>query len=131
MGLEIDCSELTADEQLALAGEITGALGGRGLALPKGRKIVLDSLSGPKPDDRTIEAAVADFLSRRKNSSLYSTERDGDTIIIHSPDPVKAGHFRRVERLPPNLLKCPFCSFVTPYEELYVVHYRAHGVAVA
>jgi len=128
--VEIDCSELTGDEQLALAGDITGALGGKAMALPNGRKIVFDSLSGEKLDERAIEAAVADFIARRKDSSLYSTERDGDTVIIHSPDPVKARHHPVVEKLPPNLFKCPFCSFVTPYEELYVVHYRSHGAAV-
>jgi len=124
---EIDCTELTADEQLALAGEVTGALDGKGIALAKGRKIVLDNLSGADLDERTVEAAVSDFISRRKDASHYSVERAGDRIIVHSPDPIAASHSSRLQGLPPNLMKCPFCSFVTPYEELYVVHYRSHG----
>ncbi|HMD79214.1 MAG TPA: hypothetical protein VKF39_04440 [Nitrososphaerales archaeon] len=125
--MEIDCTELTGDEQLALAGEITGALGGKAIALPKGRKIAFDTVSGPAPDERAVEAAVADFLARRNDASHYSFEVEGDTIIVRSPDPLAASHSRGVERLPPNLMKCPFCGFVTQYEELYVVHYRSHG----
>jgi len=125
--LEIDCSELTADEQLALAGEITEALGGKGIALPKGRMIVFDPLEGGGVDDRAVEEAVRDFLSRRKDSSRYSAERKGGKLVVHSPDPVAAGRSANLERLPPNLLKCPFCPFITTYEELYIVHCRSHG----
>jgi hypothetical protein len=125
--LEIDCTELTADEQLALAGELTESLGGKAIALPKGRRIVFDSVSGSAPDEGAIRAAVADFIARRKDSSHYSLEMESGDIIVRSPDPIAASHSKNVEKLPPNLLKCPFCPFVTPYEELYVVHYRAHG----
>ena len=91
---------------------------------------MIDTLAGPVPEDRLVEAAVADFIARRRDSPHYSAERRGKVIFVHSPDPIAAGRSARVERLPPNLLKCPFCSFVTPYEELYVVHYRSHGVGV-
>jgi hypothetical protein len=50
------------------------------------------------------------------------------TLVVHSADPVAASQKRTTEKLPPNLFKCPFCSFVTPYEELYTVHTRLHGL---
>jgi hypothetical protein len=115
------------DEELALAGEITESLRGAAIALPKGEKIVIDSITGPPPDVRLVEAAVEDFVRRRRDAADYSVEMRGDTIVVHSPDPIAASHRARPERLPPNLFKCPFCPFVTPYEELYVVHYRSHG----
>jgi len=74
-----------------------------------------------------VEVAVHDFIARRSNAAGYSVERRGDTIVVHSPDPGAASRKRRLEGLPPNLFKCPFCPFVTPYQELYVVHCRSHG----
>ncbi len=123
---KVDCSELTSDEQLALAGAITDALEGKGVALVKGKMVVIDELSGQGADEKTVESAVKAFLSQRKNSDLYSMERHGDTIVVYSPDPVAAQRSRRRPDVPPNLMKCPFCAFVTPYEEAYVVHYRSH-----
>ncbi len=127
--IEIDCSELTADEQLALAGAITEALQGSGMAFVKGKMIALDALAGSPIDEKTVESAVGRFVARRQHSEWYSTERQGDRFIVHSADPVAAKRPSRPKGLPPNLYKCPFCPFVTPYEEAYVVHYRAHAWA--
>lgn len=127
---EIDCRELTSDEQIALAGSITEALRGSGIAIIKGRTIVLDKLSGTQLDQSAIDSAVAGFIRRRRDSSHYSVERDGDRIVVHSPDPIAGAREGRRRGLPPNLLKCPFCPYVTPYEEAYVVHYRSHLFAV-
>jgi len=124
--LEIDCSELTADERLALASSISEELAGAALALIKGDDIVFDNLGKGEVDPKTIEGAVKRFVSRRRDAERYSIERDGDRIIVHSPDPIAALHGRRQNELPPNLKKCPYCAFVTPYEELYMVHVRAH-----
>jgi len=65
-------------------------------------------------------------VSHRIDAGRYSIERDGDRIIVHSPDPVAAPRGRRQNELPPNLKKWPYCAFVTTYEELYTVHVRAH-----
>lgn len=125
--IEVDCVELSPNEQSALAGAITEVLNGSGIAILKGRKIVLDDLSEAPLDEKAVDTAISNFVKRRKGSRYYSIERLGDTILIHSADPVAVKHDRRIERLPPNVLKCPFCSFITPYEEEYVVHYRSHG----
>ena len=127
---EVDCRELTADEQIALAGSITEALHGSGIAIIKGMTIVLDRLSGTELDQSVIESAIAGFIRRRRDSSHYSVERDGEKIVVHSPDPMARAREGRRKELPPNLFKCPFCSYVTPYEEAYVVHYRSHLFAV-
>lgn len=125
--LEVDCSELTPDELYALAGAITESLGGSGMAVLKGRKIVLDDLTGSPLDETKVYDAVVGFIARRRDAANYSVEKEGERIVVHSPDPIAAAHAKRAGQLPPNLFKCPFCPFVTPYEEAYVVHYRSHG----
>jgi hypothetical protein len=123
---EIDCKELRVNEQLALAGAVTEFLAGRGFALAKGRTIVIDDLLGTKIDVETVKEAVTQFLARRKDSGHYSLEIEGETIVVHSPDPIAAARPEKMNQLPPNLYKCPYCPFVTQYEEAYVVHTRAH-----
>jgi len=125
--VEVDCSELTADEQLALASSISDSLAGRTLALVSDTKIVFDNLSGPAISQSEIEAQVRTFVSRRKDAKLYSLEWKGEVMVIHSPDPLVRSRGRMEGRLPDNLMMCPFCSFVTPYQEAYNVHVRSHG----
>lgn len=129
--LEIDCSELTTDEQLALAGELTKALESSAIAFLKSARIVFDVLGGRSLDEGKVSAVVLDFIGRRKDAQHYSAERKGNVIVVHSPDPVAAAHGRRRPDLPPNLFKCPLCPFVTPYEEMYNTHYRAHFFGVS
>ena len=129
--IEVDCSEMTVDEQIALASAISDGLGGRGMALVKDAKIVLDVISGEVPT-KDVLALVRNFVARRKDAQDYTIDTNGDEIIIHTPDPLARSRGRRDtgQLLPPNLLKCPFCSFVTPYQELYNVHLRSHGFGV-
>jgi hypothetical protein len=124
----IDCSELSTDEKLALAAQISDDMSGSVFALVKGVNIVLDALTREKPELSEVKAVVADFISRRKDGSEYSMDVSGDQITVHSADPVAALRKRRQNELPPNLRQCPYCAFVTEYEELYTVHVRAHGV---
>jgi len=125
---EVDCKEMTLDEQIALASAISDGLGGRAVAFVKDTKVVLDSLSGAISTSEIL-ALTRGFVSKRKDAEHYSVEQFGDEIIVHTPDPLSRSRGRKDtgQRLPPNLLKCPFCSFVTPYQELYFVHVRAHG----
>ena len=127
----IDCRELTLDEQLALAAKISESLLGQGIALVNGGKIVFDSFHEGPFDDKAVESVVSEFVATRKEHEFYSFERVGDSLTVHSADPVAALKRRPTEKLPPNLLKCPFCSFVTPYEELYNVHSKSHGFGFA
>jgi hypothetical protein len=123
----IECSELTMDEELELAGEISESLKGKGVALVNGGKIVIDSFGEELLDESAVESAVSRFVADRKEHEFYSAERVGNALVVHSADPVAAPLRRATEKLPPNLMKCPFCSFVTPYQELYTVHTRSHG----
>jgi len=127
--LELDCHELTLDEQLALASSISDSLAGRALALVSDSKIVFDTLSGStlRPDE--VETALRAFISRRKDAALYSVEGNGETLTVHSPDPLARGHGRKEGQLPGNLLMCPFCPFITQYQETYNIHVRSHGFA--
>jgi len=124
--LQIDCSELSADEKLALASEISDVLEGRALALVKLESIVFDQLSGEKISVETLQPIVSDFVSRRKDSQYYSVEVRGETLVVHSADPIAASRRKTEYTLPPNLRQCPYCSFITQYEEEYTVHMRAH-----
>lgn len=124
--LAVDCSELTLDEQLALTGELSDKLQGSAFALIRDVDIVFDVISGGGIDESEVEAVVKDFARRRKDSQFYSVERDGDRLLVHSPDPLARSRGRRQAGLPPNLLKCPACSYVTQYEEALVVHMRSH-----
>ncbi len=124
--LQIDCSELSPDEKLALASEISDALEGRALALVKLDAIVFDQLSDEKVGVDTLQPIVSDFVSRRKDSQYYAVEVKGETVMVHSADPIAAARRKTEYTLPPNLRQCPYCSFITQYEEEYTVHMRAH-----
>lgn len=122
----IGCQEMTVDEQLALASAISDALGGGAVALVKDTKIVVDVLSDPAPHATDLEPIIQRFLSRRKDAQHYSLETDEDAFVIHSPDPLARSRGRKLAQLPENVLKCPYCAFVTPYQELYDVHFKSH-----
>ena len=125
--IRVDCHELTRDEQLAIASELSDALAGRAVALVDDHRLVLDSMRGPEPDVAEIEAIVRSYISRRPKAAEYSIDRAGDVLTVRSPDPIAATHGQRRSPLPDNLKQCPFCSFVTPYDELLTVHVRSHG----
>jgi len=124
--VDIDCHELTVDEQLALAGSLSESFQGKVVALVNGDKVVFDTIEGPPPDEDRIERLVSDFISRRKDSKYYSIERVGQALVVHSADPLARERGRKQAGLPDNVLKCPFCAFVTPYQEAYNVHFRSH-----
>lgn len=124
--LLIDCTELSADEKIALASQISDTMDGLAIALVKGENVVLDSLTDQKPDFERVKGAVADFISRRKDAEHYSMEADGERIMVHSADPVAAQSRKRQNKLPPNLFQCMYCAFVTEHQELLTVHERAH-----
>lgn len=125
--IEVDCSEMDLDEQIALASAISDGLQGRGVALVKDSKVVIDAVS--RVTAAEVTGIVRGFVAKRKDPRHYSVESDGDDIKVHTPDPLSRSRGRKDtgELLPPNLLKCPFCNFVTPYQELYDVHFRSHG----
>jgi hypothetical protein len=123
----IDCSELTDDEMLALASAISDTFEGKALSLTQDRDIVIDEISAGVVTLSGIRSLVEDFISRRKDSQYYSIEVDGDLLIVHSADPVKALSRIRRRELPSNLKKCPFCGFLSQYDEEMMVHIRVHG----
>jgi hypothetical protein len=124
--ITIDCHELSVDEQLALAGSISDGLGGKGLALVKDTFLMIDTIG--EISVAQVEGLVRSFISKRKDSTYYSIEREGDSMLVRSPDPLARSRGRKDtgQLLPENLMKCPFCPFVTPYQEPYNVHLRSH-----
>lgn len=125
--LVIDCRELTVDEKMALASFISDELSGAALALINGEDIVLDEIAHSPVATGRVEGIVRRFVLRRRDTQNYSVEREGARMVVHSAHPIVARHDRKHNELPPNLIKCPFCPFLTPYEEMYTIHVRAHG----
>lgn len=125
--LTINCHELSADEQLALASVLSDEFQGRVLALVRDEEIVFDIIAGRDLDEARVESVVMSFIGRRKEAEHYSLERSGDILVVHSSDPLARARGRKRGGLPANLLRCPFCNFVTPYQEAYDVHFRSHG----
>jgi hypothetical protein len=123
--IQIDCSEMTLDEQLALSSSISEGLQGRGVALVNGSKIVIDEIQG-KVSASEVLTLVRGFVSKRKDAKYYSVDAEGERFTVHTPDPLARNRGNKVAGLPDNLLKCPHCSFVTPFQELYNVHLRSH-----
>jgi len=124
--LTVDCRELTIDEQLALASALSDELQGGAVALLRDEDIVFDVIGGKEVDEGRVMAVVREFVGRRKEGDHYGVELKGDRLIVHSADPLARSRGRRKQGLPPNILKCPACNFVTPYEEALVVHLRSH-----
>lgn len=122
----IDCSELSSDEKLALADRISDELSGKALALVKLNSLVIDQLTDQPVGASQVLEIVKAFVSTREDAQWYSVETKGETIMVHSADPVASAHRKRDNQLPPNVKQCPFCPFVTPYEEMYQVHMRSH-----
>ena len=129
--IQVECKEMTLDDQLALAAAISDGLEGRGVALVKDDKIVLDTMANTITPGEVISIVRA-FVSRRKDSQHYTIDSKGDDILVHTPDPLARSRGRKDsgQWLPDNLLKCPWsgCGFVTPYQELYNIHVRSHGI---
>ncbi len=121
----VDCSQLTAHEKLELASRISDSFEGLAIALVKGESIVLDDLSKEKPEPSSVKKAVAGFVSKWKDAGHYTVELAGDRIIVHSSNRATAKE-KAENTLPPNLKQCPYCAFVTQYEEQMTVHVRAH-----
>ena len=128
--ITIDCHEITLDEQIALASAISDELHGKAIAFIRDAEIVVDPIDKDRTETVEIEAIVRAFVSRRKDAKHYSVDRDGDLLVIHSPDPLIRDRGRSWAHLPDNLLQCPFCFFVTQYQELYNIHVRSHGFGV-
>lgn len=123
----VDCSELSANEKLALASELSDKLEGVAVALVKGEDVVLDPLSDERPEPSAVIEFVKDFISRRKDAAHYAVEVTGERVVVRSADPVSAMRKKKQNRLPPNLKQCSFCGFVTEYEDLLMLHTRLHG----
>ena len=126
--IKVDCSELTQDEQLALAASISDALQGRSLGLVNGDSIVIDTISGPELDVAHLAHLVEEFVSRRKDAQYYSVEKQGDKVVVHSPDPLAAKRTRTHFRVPPGAYQCPACGLILPDEGRYQTHLRTHDL---
>lgn len=126
--IKVDCSELTQDEQLALAASISDELQGKSLALVNGDSIVIDWISGPKLDAAQLVRLVGKFVSKRKDANHYAVEKLEDEIVVHSPDPLAAKKTRTHYHSPPGAYQCPACGLILPDEGKYRTHVRTHDL---
>ncbi len=98
--LRVDCKELSEDEELALASSISDSMEGTAVALIRDGEIVIDVFEADKVSVVLVAGLVKDFVSRRKDSSLYSVESEGDKVVVHSPDPLVGTRRRKPGTLP-------------------------------
>ncbi len=124
--IKIDCSELSADEKLALASMVSDSLEGRAILLSKGEDIVLDNLTEQAVGVDEVRGLVERFVQKREDHSEYAVEVERDLITVRSPDPIAAKRNQREKLLPPNVFQCPFCPYVTTSEGLYRTHSTLH-----
>jgi hypothetical protein len=126
--IKVDCSELSGETKLAIAVVISNALNGTGVALLDGNNIVIDTLSGPEIGADRVEPTLRSYISGREDASAYNVESDGQHIVVRSSVPVSARAKRVEDRLPPGLLQCPACGFVTMSKDRYNDHLRIHDL---
>ena len=126
---KVDCSELTQDEQLALAASISYALQGKSFALVNGNSIVIDRISGPELEAAQLMHLVEKFVSKRKDANHYSVERRGNLIVVRSPDPIATNRTRTRYRMPPGVCQCPTCGLILP-KGRYQLHLRSHDLGI-
>ncbi len=114
---------------LALASAISDGLEGKGVAIVKDDKILVDQLSGSKISVAAVVSVVEGFVARRKDPTNYSLEVSKSDIIVHSRSLPKAGGKGTIRRLPPGFLQCSLCGFLTRDQEHLTIHIRqAHEV---
>jgi hypothetical protein len=126
--IKVDCSELSGETKLALAEAISAGLGGSAVALLDGNDIGIDTLSGPDVSLDRLQSILRSCISGLKDASAYRVESDGKHIAVRSSVPVTAREKRVEDRLPPGLLQCPVCGFVTTSEDGYQDHLRMHDL---
>ncbi len=126
--IAIDCAELSTEEMLALAAAIGDKIEGKGVPVIRDNKILIDHFSDAEPTLAETLSTVHDFISRRKDAAYYSTEVDGDTIVVHSPDPLIALQKKSLHRAPPNSFQCPNCGYLASSEDQLTTHMRVHDI---
>jgi hypothetical protein len=119
--IEIDCKEIP-DQILSLATYLGDRNEGEVIPLVKNDRIVLDEVvPGGLDLDATVRS-VGEFISENDLGCTFTVEKE--TVVVHSP--VLRKRSKNLNELPPGLLQCPYCSYVTEYQEELTVHTRAH-----
>ncbi len=128
--VEVDCSELSGETKLIIARAISEGLEGTGIAFLKGDHIAIDTLSGPEIRSDRVQSILQSLVSGWKDASAYSVETPSSgQIVVHTSLPVSPKEKHVVdERLPPGLLHCTVCGYVTTSEDKYRNHLRIHDL---
>jgi len=125
----VDCSELTGDEMLALASAISDGLNGKGVAIVKDDKILVDQIRGSKISAAVVIPILEAFVAKGKDPARYSLEVSKSSMIVHSRNPRREGSKKEIRRRPPGFLQCSLCGFLTRDQEHLTLHVRqAHEV---
>ncbi len=126
--IKVDCSELSGATKLALASAISDGLHGSGIALLRGNDIVIDRLSEREVGIAELQSVVKSYFSSRNDAPNYHIEGKGDSIVVRSIEPVTEQERKTPNELPPGLIQCPVCGFVTNSQGKYDAHIRMHDI---
>jgi len=114
---------------LALASLISDDLDGKGVAIVKDDKILVDQISKANISVASVLTMVEAFVAKRKDPTKYSFEVSRSGILIHSRNLREAGYKKGIRRLPPGFSQCSLCGFLTRDREVLTLHVRqAHEV---
>jgi hypothetical protein len=124
--IEIDCREIP-DQVLALATYIGDRSDGVAVPLVKNDRIVFDEIVPGGLDLDATARSVGEFITENDLGCTLTVENE--VVVVHSP--ILRKRSKNMNTLPPGLLQCPYCSYVTQYQEELTVHTRAHLFGVA
>ncbi|MFQ5920577.1 MAG: hypothetical protein ACE5JV_01000 [Nitrososphaerales archaeon] len=119
--ITIDCHDMR-ELKVELAAYISERT--KVVALMKSDEIVLDSLTDDVADVNDVSQHVTAFLAMKDLSKDFLVKVKGKKIIIVSISG------RKVTRTDKDLelLECPHCGMLSPYEEEMSVHLKAHYI---
>jgi len=127
--MRVDCSQF-AELKVELAGYISEKLEGGAIALVQSGDIVIDWLS-ESPQYRSsvqIISLIQSFLTTKDLSGEYELNSFEDFIGIHLRGGIQIPKrsARKQPDLPPNVLRCAHCGYVTSDESALRLHERLH-----
>ena len=127
--IRVDCSRF-AELKVELAGYISEKLEGAAIALVQSTDIVIDWLSdSPQyrgPDQ--IISIIRSFLAAENLSAQYELDSFEDFIGINPRGGIRASKKTPTKQpgLPPNVLRCAHCGYITSDEFALRLHERLH-----
>ena len=124
--IRVDCSQF-AEFKVELAGYISERLEGSAIALVQTEDIIIDWISDPQQESSAqVISIMRSFLDAKNLSRQFTLDSYQDFISILRGAGTPVSKNPKKPNLPPNLLQCAHCGYVTSNEMAYRFHERLH-----